>query len=695
MAELLFEIGCEEMPARFVAPGIEQMAALGAEMLVREGLCASPDAAQVKAFGAPRRLALWARNLATIQPDRQEQVLGPPKANAYDQNGEPTKAAIGFAKSQGVELDSLQFIDTDKGPRLGYVKTIAGRPAMAVLPELLVKLVESLHFAKSMRWGSEKFRFARPIHWFVALFDGQVVPLEITGVKSGDQTRGHRFMAPQAIQVRGGEDYLAKLRQAHVLVDRPERIEATRQQVAQAAAQAGGRLLADEALLLENADLVEQPTACWGSFDKQFLEVPREVVITAMREHQRYHSLEDDQGRLLPAFIAVNNTTPRDLAVVANGHQRVLRARLADARFFLDEDRKRPLADYLGDLQNVTYHAKLGSSFDKVQRVIDLAVWLAQRLAPELVEPTRRAAQLAKCDLVTGMVGEFPSLQGVIGAEYARRDGEDPQVATAIAEHYQPVGADAPLPKGMIGALVGLADRIDTICGLFGVGEAPTGAADPYALRRAAIAVLRLLMEKNLTISLSQTLAQALAGLAGRLSAADQTVADEVTKFFAARLAGLMAEAGAPTDVAQAVLAAGLDDPGAAMARAKALAAVKDSPDFAPLAAGMKRVMNILKKEAAQVPSHAPDPALMTIEAERQLRQAVLAVADEAQALFASGDYAQFLRRLSELKGPIDAFFDGVLVMDNDQAVRQNRLALLESVARLFRGLAEFTYLQL
>ncbi len=693
MAQLLFEIGMEEMPARFVAPAIGQISELAQKLLANAGLIGDDSA--VKAYGTPRRLAVVVDGLAQRQPDMEEQFLGPPKANAFDANGNPTKAALGFAKSQGVEVGQLKSIDTAKGERLGYIKHVPGQDAEAVMPGILQKIVESLHFPKSMRWGAEQFRFARPIHWFVALLDGKVVPLEMTGIKSGNQTRGHRFMAPAAIEVTGGADYVEKLRQAHVLVDRDERIAATRAEVDKAAREAGFNLLDDETLLLENADLVEQPTACCGTFDEQFLEVPREVVVTAMREHQRYHSLEDDQGKLMAAFIAVNNTKPKDLAVVTAGHQKVLRARLADARFFLDEDRKRALIDFMDNLKPVTYHAKLGSSYEKVQRITAMAQWLAGVLAPELADKAQRAARLAKCDLVTEMVGEFPSLQGVVGADYARRDNEDPDVAAAIEEHYMPAGADAPLPQGMVGLLVGLADRLDTICGLFGVGEIPTGAADPYALRRTAIAVIRLITEKELTLSLGAALDKALAGLEGKLATPAEEVKAEVVKFFAARFSGLLADAGVPTDVAQAVLAVGLDDLSATAARAKALAAVKDSPDFAPLAAGMKRVMNILKKEADQVPDSAPQADVMTEDAERGLFGAFQALEGEAKELFAKGDYASFLKKLSELKGPIDAFFDNVMVMDKDEAVRRNRLAILSAVAGMFSGLAEFTYLQL
>ena len=695
MPELVFEIGMEEMPARFIRPALDQLRELAVQRLGQQGLLPDGAESDIQVYGTPRRLALVAQGILERQPDRREEILGPPVKNAFDADGNPTKAALGFAKSQGVELSTLKTLESPKGPRLGFIKEIPGRPAGEVLAELLPALVESLHFPKNMRWGRLGFRFARPIHWFLALLDGQVIPFELAGIKSGDQTCGHRFLAPQAITITNGADYLAKLEKAFVLARREQRLEEVRRQVQELAAQAGGRLVPDEALIQENTDLVEYVVACRGTFDPEFLEVPRPVIISAMRSHQRYFSLEDEQGNLLPAFIAVNNTKPRDLAVVTKGHERVLRARLADARFFLDEDLKRPLMDYLEDLKEVTYHAKLGTSYEKVQRFTNLARQLAQQLAPELEPKVQRAALLSKCDLVTEMVGEFPDLQGVIGAEYARRGGEDPQVAQAIEEHYLPAGADSPLPQGMIGTLVGLADRLDTICGLFGIGEKPSGAADPFGLRRAAIAVIRLVVEKELTLSLSQALDWALEGLAPWLKRPAGEVAAEVTGFFAARFQGLLAEQGVPTDVARAVLAAGLDDLAATRARALALAAVKDSPEFLPLAVGMKRVMNILRKEAGQVPQADPDQALMQEEAEKALYTAFLELEQDASRRFAEGDFAGFLQGVAALKEPIDRFFDDVMVMVEDEALRRNRLALLKRIAGLFERLAQFTHLQL
>jgi glycyl-tRNA synthetase beta chain len=691
MADLIFEIGLEEMPARFVRPAMASLKQLAAKHLAELDLTCD----SLETTGTPRRLALMVSGLLADQPERVELALGPPVKNAFDADGKPTKAAQGFAKSQGVAVEDLGQHDTDKGPRLGVSKTIPGRPAHEVLSELLPTLVGEITFPKTMRWGSQSFRFARPIHWFLAVLDGRVVPFELAGIKSGKTTRGHRFMAPGEIEVLNPSEYADKLREAHVLVDRDERFTLTQMEVETTAQVGGGKLVPDEELLQEVTDLVELPVACCGTFDPEFLEVPREVIISAMREHQRYFALEDADGKLLNKFIAVNNTKPKDLAVVTAGHEKVLRARLSDARFFLTEDMKRPLIDYLEDLKQVTYHAKLGTSFEKVERFTALAKTVAEKIAPDKTAQVERAARLAKCDLVTEMVGEFPDLQGVVGTEYARRNGEDDEVAEAIRQHYLPAGAGSELPASMVGVCVGLGDRLDTICGMFGIGKAPTGAADPFGLRRAAIGVIRIITEKGITISLGALLDQALANLGDKVTQPVDQVRNDILAFFATRCQGLLTDAGVPTDVADAVLAAGLDDLTAAKARALALAQVKETEDFKPLAIGMKRVMNILRKEANQVPTEPADLAVMTEDAEKALYQAFQALAGEARARFAEGEYLAFLQALSALKGPIDKFFDDVLVMDPDEKVRANRLAMLNEIAGMFRQVAEFTHLQL
>lgn len=691
MAELLFEIGCEEMPAGFVVPALKALERLAAQALANQNL----PHGRLNTMGTPRRLAFMVQDLAEKQADREQEILGPPVKAAFDPEGNPTKAALGFAKSQGVDVKELEQIDTEKGPRVGFVRKVRGLPTGEVLSAVLPGLVEKIPFAKTMRWGSGNIRFARPIHWFLAVLDGQVVPFELAGLKSGNLTYGHRFLAPEAIEINSASEYEEKLRDASVFVDRDERRSLVDMEVETTGQIAGGKVVPDAELIEEVTDLVEYPVACCGSFDREFLKVPRQVIITAMRKHQRYFALEDDKGDLMPNFIAMNNVKPRDLAVVTQGHERVLRARLADARFFLEEDTKRPLIDRLEDLKQVTYHAKLGTSYDKVERFARLAEFLADKTVPDQKDQVAQAARLCKCDLVTEMVGEFPSLQGVVGKEYALMEGEASEVAAAIAEHYMPLGGEGDLPASKLGLIVGLADRMDTICGLFGIGETPTGAADPYGLRRAAIAAIRIFKQFESPLYLGEVLDFALEGLSAKLARPKDEVKAEVTEFIGNRNQGLLTAAGVPTDVAQAVLAAGFDDLRSTEQRALALAAVKDSPDFATLAVGMKRVMNILRKEAVEVPENPPQEALMTEPAERGLYDSFKALKDEAQSRFAQGDFKGFLQGLSALKGPIDEFFDQVLVMEKDEALRKNRLALLNHIAKLFGQLAEFTHLQL
>lgn len=693
MADLLFEIGCEEIPARFIGAAMDNLAGLAKAELSAQGIAYG----EIKAYATPRRLAVLVANVAEIQADRTEVALGPPVSSAYDANGNPSKAAEGFAKSQGVEVCQLERIDTEKGARLGISRHVPGKPTLEALAAILPKITLAIPWPKSMRWGAWHVRFARPLRWFVALLEEQVVEFEVAGIKSGNLSYGHRFMAPGAIEIRHPAEYEELLRRAYVMAGREQRKHETMREVEAAARAAGGRLLPDEALLDEVADLVELPVAGHGSFDKEFLEVPRAVIISAMRSHQRYFALEDSEGRLLPAFVMVNNTRAKDLSLVSKGHERVLRARLADAAFFVREDTKRPLMDRLEELRQVTYHAKLGSSFDKVERFTKLALYLGKELKlsdSELLKLTR-SARLAKCDLVTGLVGEFPELQGQVGEEYALRGGEDKDVAHAVREHYMPISAGGEMPVGLLGTIVGIADRLDTICGCFAVGLIPTGAADPYGLRRAAIAVIRLISERALPISLNQALEQAIANLGALNKENPAEVKTKVLEFFAARLTGILADQGVAADVSEAVIAAGQDDLTALKARALALNAMKQADEFKALAGGLKRVFNILRKEAKSLPNTEVNPALLQNPAEKELYQQFISLREAAMKSFAGGQYLEFLQNLSALKQPIDSFFNDVMVMVDDEALRNNRLALLREIGALFGQMAQFNHLQL
>ncbi len=691
MADLLFEIGAEEIPAGFVPPALRQLEADLAFALGEARLAHG----EVKAVGSPRRLAVWARGVAARQADGRTEALGPPVAHAFDAEGRPTQAALGFARSQGVEVSALSRVQTPKGERVAVTRVEKGRKAEQVLPALLERLVGGLRFKKSMRSRWDEVTFARPVRWMVALFGGRALAVRHGEVRSGKVTHGHRFLHPRAIPLTGTpEDYLAKLRRAQVLVDPAERRAAVEKELARVARQAGGAVRPDEALLEQVVNLVEHPTAVAGEFEASSLALPAEVVISEMRNHQRYFAVVDRRGRLKNRFVAVSGTPVKDPRVARHGYQRVLRARLADARFFFDEDRKRPLRERIESLGRRTYQARLGSELDRTHRIGAIATGLARALGKEgLAADLLETARLCKTDLTTGMVGEFPELQGIMGGHYARLEGLKPEIADAIEDHYRPLGAAEEMPRGDLGALVGLADRLHALVGIIGVGEKATGAADPFGLRRAAIGILRILMDRGYHLSLAGAVETALDGLQGvRLAADRAVVAGQVLDFVGKRLEGLWGDLFAP-DLVAAVLAAGFDDVVDARRRIEALAAVKARPDFAPLAVTFKRVANIQEK-AQGAGSARVDPALLRDEAERHLLGELERVEAEVASLRGSRDYAAILGAMAGLKPAVDRFFDEVLVMAEEPALRDNRLGLMRRVGGLFADVADFRRLQ-
>jgi glycyl-tRNA synthetase beta chain len=544
-----------------------------------------------------------------------------------------------------------------------------------------------------MRWSDLAFRFARPIHWILALYGGDVVPLTIAGITSGRESRGHRFMAPGAFPVTGSEDYLAKTRAAFVIADPQERRRIILAQAEAAAAAVGGRPLHHAALLETVTYLTEYPTVVCGGFDVEFLKLPREVLVTTMMSHQKYFPVIDQNGDLAPWFLTVSNTPARDPGVVRKGNEKVIRARLSDARFFFQEDRKVPLERRVEDLRKVTFHTLLGTSYDKVLRFRELAVRIAGQLeaarGPQagFVARVERAAWLAKADLDTQMVCEFAELQGVMGREYALLGGEEPAVAGAIYEHYQPTAAGGELPRSDEGAVVSLADKIDSICGFFGVNVIPTGTADPYALRRQALGVINIILEKGYPLLLDTLLDESLAILGGLLKRPPAEVKAAVLEFFRGRFENLCLSQGHPYDVVDAVLAADMTDLVRAAEKIRAMEAFKAHPDFEPLAIGFKRAANIVR----DFQNGAVDPALFQTAAETALHEAYLQCRLTVGTLIAAGHYPAALTELARLRQPVDAFFSEVLVMAEEEKVRFNRLSLLAEISALFRGLADFS----
>jgi len=523
------------------------------------------------------------------------------------------------------------------------------------------------------------------MHWIVALFDGVVVPFSFGPLKSGSASRGHRFMANTVFPVRDFVHYLEECERHFVIPDPEKRKEIIRREVEQAARAMGGRVLPDEALLEQVAFLVEYPSVVCGTFEKDFLQVPKEVLITSMREHQRYFSLVDEKGQLLPHFITVNNTLAEDPAVVTRGNERVLRARLSDARFFFEEDKKTPLEERVVSLKGVVYQAKLGTSYEKMERFRTIAEKLSVLAAPDLTGKVSRAAYLCKADLVTAMVGEFPELQGVMGREYALLAGEAPDVAQAIHEHYLPAQAGGVLPATDIGAIVSIADKIDTICGCFGVGLIPTGTADPYALRRSAIGIIAIILDRGYELLLTELIDGSLQLLQEKLTREFDTVHNEVLEFFRGRYVNMMAGR-YPADVVDAVVAVSFDNLNDTTARIVALAEFKERPDFEPLAVAFKRVCNIVK-QGIDIPV---DGALFQVEAEQELFNAFEVVSTSAGEMITAKNYLAALAEIAGLRGAVDTFFEQVMVMAEDEKVKNNRLALLTGIARLFGAIADF-----
>jgi glycyl-tRNA synthetase beta chain len=686
--ELLLEIGTEEIPAAFLPKALRDLEEIARRELTNNRI----GHGDIRTMGTPRRLFLAVADVAERQEDQLVEKLGPAVRVAFDAQGNPSPAAVGFAKGQGLGVADLERVTTEKGEYLCGRKMIVGDAVENLLPSILTKLVTDLPFRKSMRWSDLDFRFARPIHWFLALFDGKVVPFSIANIESGNMSYGHRFMSPGSFTVTGLNDYLANTRDHFVIVDPEERKKVILEETVKAAAAVGGKVLPSDALLETVTFLTEYPTVTCGEFDRDYLKLPQEVLTTTMIAHQKYFPVADENGRLLPHFLSINNTLTRNPSVVKKGNEKVLRARLSDARFFFEADRKIPLENRVEELKKVVFHTLLGTSFDKVARYRKLAGRIAAIVGPSHSDRTLfearvdEAALLAKADLVTQMVGEFAELQGIMGREYALLQGKDPVVARAIHEHYLPTGAGGELPETDEGAVVSVADKMDSICGFFGVGLIPTGTADPYALRRQALGIINIILAKRWPISLGVLIDQSLDILAPFLKRSADETKTAVLDFFRGRFENQLLAQGCPYDVVDAVLAVGIDNLTVAEDKIKAMAAFKSHPDFQPLAVAFKRVVNIIRGFR----NGSVDTALMGAE-EKNLHNAFLKSREKVSSLIASGDYAGVFGELARLRKPVDAFFEAVLVMADDEKIRFNRLSLLEEISTLFHDVADFS----
>ncbi len=687
MDTLLLEIGAEEIPAGYIQPALDAMA----RNLLKRLDSARIDHGQARTCGTPRRLTVFVDQVAPKQKTVTEDIMGPPEKIAFDDTGKPRVAAVKFAEKAGVAVSRLRVLQTDKGRYLSAHKTNRGQASIKLLKTILPEVILATPFPKSMRWADLSIQFARPIHSIVALYGTRLVSFTLGGrIKSGRRALGHMFMNPGKVTIPSPETYQQTMASVNVVVEIDKRRQMTATAVADAAAAMGGQVLPDEALLDIVTNLVEFPIATAGKFDDIFLEVPREILITAMREHQKYFAVIDTTGKLMPGFIAVNNTRTRDMDLVATGHQRVLRARLSDARYFYTADIKVPMENWVEKLRGVLFQAKLGSMYDKVMRVKALAGWLADAVNPAEKEKVTRAAYLCKADLVSQVVGEFVKLQGIMGRIYARVAGEAPDVAVAIEEHYRPTHSGGQLPETETGALLSIAEKIDSICGCFSVGLIPTGAADPYALRRQGIGILQIIRSRNLSISLADLVEKGVSPFAEKSTESPARTATTVLTFLNNRLSHLLADEGLSKDVIAAVISVSADRIPDVERRVGALEKLKGKPDFEPLAAAFKRVENILKK-AGETAAAPVDPALFAHASEGALHAACQAVTARVDRLMDQGDLNSALGAIATLRDPVDTFFNDVMVMTDDDDVRRNRLALLTAISAIFGQIADFS----
>ncbi len=688
--ELLLEIGLEEVPARFVRAAMEQLKDKTEKWLTDSRLAFE----EVKAYATPRRLAVHVVGLADKQEDVNEEVKGPARKIAVDESGAWSKAALGFARSQGADPESLFFRELSGVEYVYAKKSSVGVETSSLLPEALPALITSLTFPKNMRWGGYELRYVRPIRWLVALHGSEVVPFEITGVASGNVSRGHRFLGKEAV-IEHPSQYVERLREQHVIVDVAERQVSIEAGIRKLSEERGWHIAVKDDLLEEVLFLVETPTVLTGSFDPSFLDIPQEVLITSMREHQRYFPVLNGEGKLQPHFVTVRNGDARSLDVVAKGNEKVLRARLSDAKFFYEEDKKLVIADALAKLENIVYHEELGTVADKVRRTRKIADRIAQQLLADdaTKSDVSRTADICKFDLVSQMVYEFPELQGIMGEDYARKAGERESVARGINEHYSPRNAGDKPAASLVGAIVGIADKIDTIVGCFSIGIIPTGSQDPYALRRQAQGIVSTLLAHDLELPLADLFRIALEEHSARgLKREAYDITKDLHDFFTLRIRNVLSEQSIRYDVADAIIGAGTSDVRRTLLRAKALQAVTaegHKADFRPAVEAFNRVCNL----ASKADSKQVDAQLFDDAAEKKLYEAWQGAHGGFVKAFAEADLTQALAALSSLSAPISAFFEAVMVMAEDEAVRRNRLALLSLISDDVRTFADFSKL--
>lgn len=684
--DLLFEIGTEEIPAKFMTSALSQLKEMAVQKLQESRI----SYAEVNVYGTPRRLTLYVKEVADAQQELVEEVRGPAKKVAFDNDDKPTKAAQGFARGQGVNVEELTLRETESGEYVYAFKKLEGKPTLVILPQMLLEMINGLNFPKPMRWAHYDMRFARPIRWLVALYGEDVVSIEISGVQSGRITRSHRFLGAGEFAINKPETYLEQLAENYVIVDQDARKKMVWEQIVDLAKKEDGLVESNEELLEEVTYLLEYPTALMGSFAEKYLQIPDEVVVTPMREHQRYFPVRNADGKLLNKFITVRNGLADHIDNVREGNEKVLQARLADADFFYQEDKKTKLEDNVEKLKKIVFQESLGTVYQKVERIINQVGKLADKLnIPEVKEDAQRAAFLAKADLVTNMVYEFPELQGIMGRYYALLADEKEEVGQAIFEHYLPRFAGDILPETKAGALISIADKLDTICGCFAIGIEPTGSQDPYALRRQALGICHIIIKHDFKISLLDILRLGLENYEGKLASEKlgENTLNKIMEFFQPRLKNILADIGHRYDVVDAVLATDFADIPAVIKRAEAVTTQKETDQFKELLQVYTRVNNLAKKAG----NIEIKEELLVENVEKELYQALQDVMNELHSLYKREDFAKILLSFNKLVVPINEFFNGVMVMAEDEAVKNNRLAMLARIADGVRMVADLS----
>lgn len=695
MSKFILEIGTEELPARFFPRLSDELGEAVAKGL-NEALL---EFESIETFTTPRRVVVMVVGLAQTQRSEEELVSGPPRRIAYGEDGQPSKAALGFAKTQGVDIADCFIQETDKGEYLAVKKTMGGGVSIDLLPGICVAAISGLQFPKKMRWGCGDFGFGRPIQWLLALLDEKIVPFELAGVQSGRQTWGHRVHGAGPFEVPAAAAYQKVAQeQCRIVLSRDERSAVIRREADELATSVGGTVVWNEDLMIEVVGLVETPVVILGDFDPSYLEVPREVLLTSMESHQKSFGVEAPDGTLLPHFVSTINLESTNRALVKKGWERVLRARLEDARFFWKADLAADVKDWLSGLDNVIYLKGLGSTGDKTRRLEALCSDLARRIDPSLQADAARAGRLSKADLLSGMVGEFDELQGLMGGIYAARRGESKAVSDALYQQYLPAGPGSPVPSSLCGAILSMADKADSLAGCFGLGKVPTGANDPYALRRAALGIIRIVLDFDLKIDLARLLQAAqetYKGINWKLE--PEEIHAQLMDFFAGRLKAYFTGKGHETLVVEAALGAGFNDLCALARRIEALAQFSKREDFGQAVLTFKRASNIIVKQGGAEGVELTggyDPALFQDDQEKALAARLEQVAPLWDELWAKADFASLLNLLGELRPDVDAFFDGVMVMCEDDVLRLNRLNLLQALVSRLGRLADFSALQ-